>query len=161
MSITTAYLCDKYSNSDNFHIAEPLFRCFGAKETFSGKVTTIRCFEDNSIIKQALSENGLNRVLVIDGGGSQRCALIDANLAQTGFDNGWEGMIIYGCIRNTKTLARIPIGILALHTHPLLCLSKDSGERDVLITVAGVNFKKDYYVYADTDGIIVSGALLS
>ncbi len=160
MNLTTAYLCDIYSGSENFQIAEPLLRPFGGVQLFSGAITTLRCFEDNSMIKKILSEQGNGRVLVIDGGGSHRCALLDIGTAKTASENGWQGLIIYGCIRDTVLLAQLPIGIMALHAHPLLCHSKDTGDRDGLITIAGVNFRKDHFVYVDTDGIIVSDTLL-
>lgn len=161
MNLTTAYLCDRYAGNENFQIAEPLFRSFGGVQLFSGSITTLRCFEDNSMIKKILSEPGSGRVLVVDGGGSHRCALLGAKLAETAYKNGWQGLIIYGCIRDSLPIAQLPIGLLALHPHPLLCHGKDGGDRDGLITIAGVNFRKDHFVYADADGIIVSGTLLS
>lgn len=161
MNLTTAYLCDNYSGNENFHIAEPLFRSYGGVHRFNGLITTLRCFEDHSMIKAILSEPGNGRVLVVDGGGSHRCAMLGIELAKLAFENGWQGLIVYGCVRDSVLLSQIPIGILALHTHPLLCHSKAGGNRDMMITVAGVNFRKDYFVYADEDGIIVSDALLS
>ena len=161
MTLTTAYLCDNYASNENFFIAEPLFRSFGGKSAFSGVITTLRCFEDNSSINLILAEQGQGRVLVIDGGGSHRCALVDGKFAKRAFANGWQGLVIYGCVRDSLELADIPIGILALHTHPLLCHGKDSGERDTMITFAGVNFRKDHSIYVDTDGIIVSETVLS
>ncbi|MBK8814089.1 MAG: ribonuclease E activity regulator RraA [Methylococcaceae bacterium] len=161
MNLTTAYLCDNYSSNENFYIAEPLFRSFGGIQIFNGAITTLRCFEDNLMIQKIVSEPGTDRVLVVDGGGSHRSAMIGAELAKTAFENGWQGLIIYGCVRDTVLLAQIPIGIMALHAHPLLCHSKDGGDRDILITIAGANFRKYHYVYADADGIIVSDALLS
>lgn len=160
MNLTTAYLCDTYSGNDNFQIAEPLLRPFGGIRLFNGSITTLRCFEDHSMITKILSEQGNGRVLVIDGGGSHRCALLGIDTATIASGNGWQGLIIYGCIRDAVLLAQLPIGIMALHAHPLLCHSKDTGDRDGLITIAGVNFRKDHFVYADSDGIIVSDTLL-
>jgi regulator of ribonuclease activity A len=102
-----------------------------------------------------------NRVLVIDGGGSHRCALVDINLATLAINNGWQGIVIYGCIRDSALIARLPIGIRALHTHPLTSHKRDRGDRDLLVTFAGINFKKDQFLYADSDGIIVSATMLS
>jgi len=161
MSFSTAKLCDKYSGSDNFQIAEPLLHNFGNKKSFCGSITTLRCFEDNGLIADILSETGKDRVLVIDGGGSHRCALVGAELAQKACDHGWEGIVIYGCIRDTAIIDQLSIGIFALHPHPLLCHCKGTGDRDALLTFAGVNFRKDHYLYADSDGIIVSEAILS
>jgi regulator of ribonuclease activity A len=161
MNLTTAYLCDKYSGNEGFHIAEPLLHSYGGIQIFNGAITTLRCFEDNLMIKTILSEQGNGRVLAIDGGGSHRCALLGTELAQTAFKNGWQGLIIYGCIRDSVSLTQIPIGIMALHAYPLICHSKDTGDRDVMITIGGVNFRKDHFVYVDADGIIVSDTLLS
>ncbi|RIZ65107.1 MAG: RraA family protein [Methylococcales bacterium] len=161
MSFTTAALCDSYSNQDHFQIAESLFMSFGGNSTFSGQITTLKTFEDNVLIKEILEEKAENRVLVIDGGGSHRCALIDANLAELAIKNGWQGIVVYGCIRNAETINNMPIGIRALHAHPLKSHKRDHSDRDLLVSFAGVNFKKDHYLYADNDGIIVSATILS
>ncbi len=160
MNLSTAYLCDTYSSNENFQIAEPMFRQYGENPAFGGLITTIRCFEDNTLIKNVLTEKVENRVLIVDGGGSHRCALIDAQLATVAVANGWQGIVIYGCVRDAAALQHIPIGIRALHTHPLLCHGKDAGDRDILVAFAGVNFRKNHYLYADLDGIIVSETML-
>ncbi|CAG7857248.1 hypothetical protein MCAMS1_02008 [biofilm metagenome] len=161
MSLSTAYLCDTYSGTENFQIAESMLGHFGGKHAFGGLITTIRCFEDNTLITQVLSENVENRVLVVDGGGSHRCALIDAKLATLAVAYGWQGIVIYGCVRDSTLLQDIPLGICALHTHPARCHGKEVGDRDLLVTFAGVNFRKDHFLFADNDGIIVSETMLS
>lgn len=161
MEFSTARLCDQYAGNENFQIAEHLLRNFGNKESFCGSITTVRCFEDSGLIAEILAETGKNRVLVIDGGGSHRCALIGKELAQLACNNGWEGLVIYGCVRDSAIIRQLPVGIFALHGHPLFCHSKGSGERNVLLAFAGANFRKDHYLYADSDGIIVSEAILS
>jgi regulator of ribonuclease activity A len=161
MTFTTASLCDAYSGNDNFQIAEPLFKFYGANLSFCGQITTLKTFEDNVLVKSVLEEKVQNRVLVIDGGGSHRCALVDNTLALLAIDNGWQGIIVYGCIRDSALIAGLPIGIRALHTHPLKSHKKDHGDRDLLVSFAGVNFKKDHFLYADMDGIIVSASMLS
>ena len=161
MTFTTANLCDTHSGDDYFQIAEPLFMSYGANAAFSGQITTLKTFEDNVLVRSVLEEKVQNRVLVIDGGGSHRCALVDINLATLAINNGWQGIVIYGCIRDSALIARLPIGIRALHTHPLTSHKKDRGDRDLLVTFAGVNFKKDQFLYADSDGIIVSATMLS
>ena len=113
------------------------------------------------LVKTVLEEKVQDRVLVIDGGGSHRCALIDYPLATLAIENGWQGIIVYGCIRDSTLINKLPIGIRALHTHPLKSHKKDHGDRDLLISFAGVNFKKDNFLYADMDGIIVSETMLS
>jgi regulator of ribonuclease activity A len=160
MSLTTAYLCDTYSGKEGFQIAEPLLHSYGGIQAFSGVITTLRCFEDNAVLKKILSEKVENRVLVVDGGGSHRCALLGSQLAIMAYENGWQGLILYGCVRDTALLSQIPIGIRAMHAHPLLCHEKNTGDHDVLITFAGVNFRKDHFLYADMDGIIVSETML-
>ena len=161
MTFTTANLCDAYSADDHFQIAEPLFRSYGANPAFWGQITTLKVFEDNVLVQSTLKEKVQNRVLVVDGGGSHRCALIDNNLASTAVANGWQGIVVYGCIRDSALTAGLPIGIRALHAHPLKSHKKGHGDRDLLVSFAGVNFKKDHFLYADMDGIIVSATMLS
>lgn len=161
MTISTADLCDAHSNKDHFQIAEPIFKIYGGNHAFSGQITTVKVFEDNSLVRTTLEDPAHNRVLVIDGGGSHRCALIGENLAQLACDNGWQGIIVYGCIRDTAIINTLPMGIRALHAHPLKSMKKGQGDRDTPITFAGVQFRKDHYLYADEDGIIVSETELS
>ena len=161
MTCTTSNLCDTHSNENHFQIAEPLFISYGANAAFSGQITTLKTFEDNVLVKTVLEEKVQNRVLVIDGGGSHRCALIDHPLATLAIENGWQGIIVYGCIRDSALINKLPIGMRALHTHPLISHKKDHGDRDLLISFAGINFKKDNFLYADMDGIIVSETMLS
>lgn len=161
MNFTTADLCDAHSEEEHFQIAEPLFRSYGANPAFCGQITTLKVFEDNVLVRQTLEEKVDNRVLVVDGGGSHRCALLGSNLARLAIDNGWQGIIIYGCVRDSAIIDQLPIGIRALHTHPLKSHKRGHGERDQPVFFAGVTFKKDHFLYADTDGIIVSDTMLS
>lgn len=160
MIFTTAELCDKYAHQPHFQIAEPMFKNFGGNTVFSGQITTLKVFEDNALVKQALAEKVTRRVLVIDGGGSHRCALIGYELAEIACKNGWQGLIIYGCIRNSQTLKQLPIGIRALHAQPLNSHDRGIGETGNTLTFAGVNFKQEHFLYADEDGIIVSETML-
>ena len=161
MTFTTADLCDKYADEEHFQIAEPILKNFGGKAVFFGQITTLKVFEDNVLVRKTLEEQTNNRILVIDGGGSQRCALLGNDVATLAYNNNWQGIIIYGCVRDSVELSQIPVGICALRTHPLKSHKKGLGDRDVLITFGGVNFKKDHYLYADHDGIIVSETMLS
>jgi len=156
MSFFTADLCDRFSDQPNFQIAEPIFRQFGAKLRFSGQITTLKVFEDNSLVRATVKNKVTDRVLVIDGGGSRRCALLGDTLTGLAMENGWQGIIVYGCIRGSERIDQMPIGVMALNTHPLRSRKHGSGDLDVMITFAGVNFKKDHYLYADRDGILVS-----
>lgn len=156
MTFKTAKLCDQFFDSRHLQIAEPIFRSFGGNHAFCGRVTTLKVFEDNVLLRAVLEEKVEDRVLVVDGGGSHRCALLGGTLSRLACDNGWQGLIVYGCVRDSLEVAQLPIGIRALHTHPLKSHKRGTGDRDILITVAGVNFRTGYYVYADEDGIVVS-----
>ena len=156
MSFKTADLCDDFAEKEQIQIAEPIFRIYGGKSSFSGQITTLKIFEDNTLVRSALEKRVNNRVLVVDGGGSHRCALLGDNLAQLAVDNGWSGVVVYGCIRDSADIDAMPIGVRALHTHPLKSKKRGIGDQDILVTFAGVNFKTDHYIYVDRDGIIVS-----
>lgn len=156
MTFHTADLCDRFSEQDNFQIAEPIFRLFGNKRQFCGQIATLKVFEDNSLVLTTLEQKVMDRVLVIDGGGSRRCALLGDTLAALAVENGWQGIIVYGCIRGSELIDQMPIGVMALNTHPLRSRKHGQGDTNVMITFAGVNFKKDHYLYADSDGIIVA-----
>ncbi|PPD34780.1 MAG: ribonuclease [Methylomonas sp.] len=155
MGFVTADLCDRFANQENFQVAESLLRHFGGKQQFSGQITTLKVFEDNSLVRNALEEAGQGRVLVIDGGGSKRCALFGDTLADLAVSNAWEGIIVYGCVRSSVMISQMPIGVMALNTHPLRSRKHGQGNRDVMINFVGVNFKKDHFLYADHDGIVV------
>jgi len=156
----TADLCDQHSAS--VHVAEPLFGDFGGHAHFFGPISTIKCFEDNSLVRTALETAGQGRVLVIDGGGSVRCALLGDQLAALAVANGWAGVIVNGCIRDSADIALMDIGVKALATHPLKSVKQGVGEADVPVRFADVTFAPGHHVYADEDGIIVAdGPLLS
>lgn len=154
MSLKTTDLCDDHS--DHLAIATPLFRDFGGRRQFHGPISTVKVFEDNSLVRAALEEPGEGRVLVVDGGGSMRCALLGDNLAEMGRQNGWAGIVVYGCIRDSADLADMDIGVKALNTHPLKSVKKGEGERDASVTFAGITVRAGSYLYADEDGIIVA-----
>ncbi len=160
MSFNTAELCDRHAGEEHFQIAEPILRHFGGLPRFSGRIATLKVFEDYSHVQTVLEQAGDGRVLVIDGGGSRRCALIGEQLTALAAANRWQGIIVYGCVRNTDFLAAQPLGIMALSAHPLRSRKHAPGETGILITFAGVNFKQDQFLYADNDGIIVSDVKL-
>lgn len=154
MTYPTTDLCDKYA--DELQIAEPMFSDFGGELEFAGPISTVKCFEDNSKVRAALEEPGDGRVLVVDGGGSDRCALLGDNLAQLAIDNGWAGVLVYGCIRDTAEIAEMPVAVKALAPHPKKSRKQDIGERDVSVRFAGVSFEPGAWLYADLDGIVVA-----
>jgi regulator of ribonuclease activity A len=155
MNIITADICDEFPN--DVKVAAPIgFRDFGGNKTFFGKIRTLKCFEDNSHVRTILNENGEGKVLVVDGGGSKRCALLGDMLAELGVKNKWEGIVIYGCIRDSAAISGLPIGVKALDTIPLKSVKKNIGEIDLIVHFADIDFVPNHYIYCDTDGIIVS-----
>ncbi len=154
MSFATADLCDQHE--DKVKVAEPIFRSYGARIGFAGRIATVKIFEDNVLVRQALSEKGDGRVLVVDGGGSLRCALVGDQLAVLARDNGWQGIVVYGCIRDSAAIDELPLGMRALATHPLKSIKKGAGDRNIPVTFAGITFVPGHYLYADADGVIVS-----
>jgi len=159
MAISTADLTD--AHRDNVQVAEPIFRDFGGKRAFAGTAETIKTYEDNSLVRTALEEPGEGRVLIVDGGGSTRCALLGDQLAALGAQNGWSGVIVHGCVRDTAILAETDLGVKALAPHPCKSEKRGRGERHVQVRFAGIIINPGNHIYADTDGIIVSDTALS
>ena len=137
-------------------VAHPIFRDYGGNISFCGKISTVKCFEDNSLVREALKSPGEGQVLVIDGGGSMRRALVGDLLAQAGADNNWAGVVVYGCIRDSGVIATISIGCKAMATLPMKTDKKGIGEKNIAVHFADVDFIPGHYIYADEDGIIVS-----
>lgn len=154
MPIKTADLYDNYERE--LQVADPLFRSFGAKRAFAGKIATVRVHEDNKLVRAELEKNGKGQVLVVDGGGSLRSALVGDKIAQLAAQNQWEGLIVYGCIRDSADIAGVPLGVFALATNPIRPRKNGFGEVGVPVRFAGVMFKPGAYVYADEDGIVVA-----
>ncbi len=154
MSRATADLYDEYG--DKLQVPIPMFNNYGGKKAFSGVISTVKCHEDNSYVRSTLEQPGVGKVLVVDGGGSLRCALLGDMLAELGIKNGWTGIIVYGCIRDSAMIRKMGIGVKGLNTNPKKSLKKGIGERDVPVTFAGVNFIPGYFLYADEDGFVVS-----
>lgn len=154
MGFKTADLCDDHA--DKVQIAEPIFGDYGGDISFFGPLSTLKAFEDNSLVRKAFEEPGQGRVLVIDGGGSMRCALVGDQLAALAEKNGWAGVIVNGCIRDSAAISDTAIGVKALGVHPLKTVKRNEGQRDVVLRFAGVTFTPGHYVYADEDGLLVS-----
>lgn len=154
MDFKTADLCDQYP--DKLQIAEPIFSSFGGRTVFSGPIVTLKVFEDNSLVSAALARPGHGRVLVVDGGGSLHCALLDAGPVERACNNGWVGVVINGCIRHSAMLAHMDIGIKALAIHPLKSTKRGVGEQDTPVRFAGIYFASGEYLYADEDGLVVA-----
>ncbi len=154
MKYVTPDLCDAYP--DLVKVVEPMFRSYGARESFGGEIVTVKCFEDNSIVKQQVDQPGKGKVMVVDGGGSKRKALLGDMLAEKAASNGWEGIIIYGCIRDVDVINVTDLGVQALATIPLKTEKKGIGELNIEVTFGGVSFIPGQYIYADNNGVIVS-----
>ena len=155
----TADLCDEHG--ERVQVCEPIFQAYGGRKSFHGPVSTVRCFEDNSRVKEAVEGPGEGRVLVVDGGGSRRRALLGDKLGEAAVRNGWAGVIVHGCIRDSAELGRIDLGIRALGTMPLRSDKRGEGERDVPVRFAGVTFRPGEFVYVDEDGVITAQEALT
>jgi regulator of ribonuclease activity A len=158
MQYNTSELCDLYA--DMIDVVEPLFANYGGRRSFGGMIQTIKCFEDNGLIRQVLSEPGVGKVLLVDGGGSARRALLDAELAVMAAENGWEGIVLYGSVRDVDTLEDFDIGIQAVNAIPVGADDQGFGEVDVPVNFAGVTFLPGDHLYADSTGIILSAEAL-
>jgi regulator of ribonuclease activity A len=132
------------------------FYNFGAIKQFSGRAVTIKCHEDNSLVKQCVDEAGAGRVIVVDGGGSQRRALLGDMLADKAAANGWAGLVINGVIRDVDEIGQTNLGVQALGTCPIKTEKLGVGQRDIVIHMGGVDIAPGDYVYADNNGVIVS-----
>ncbi len=131
------------------------FRQLGGRTEFAGPITTVRCFQDNALLKSVLSEPGDGRVLVIDGDGSLHTALVGDVIAELGRSNGWAGLIVNGAVRDAATLRTLDIGIKALGTNPRKSTKTGAGERDVVISLGGIEFRPAEVAFSDDDGIVV------
>jgi len=157
---TTCDLCDAHKNSSDgsFRVLPPVFHSYGLRRKFAGPVVTIKCFEDNSLVKAALDTPGQGRVLVVDGGGSLRRALVGGNLAAAGARNGWAGIVVDGCVRDSTELAACDLGIRALALMPLPTEKRNEGQRDIAVQLQGVRVHPGDWLYADEDGIVIAAA---
>lgn len=152
-------LCDQFP--ELVRVVEPMFGNFGGRETFGGEIVTIKAFEDNSLVREQVAQPGQGKVLVVDGGGSMRRAMLGDMLAEKAEKNGWEGIIIYGCIRDVNAIGGLDLGVQALGTHPMKTDKRGLGDLNVEVTFGGVTFRPGEYVYADNNGVLVSAEPLT
>ncbi|MCC7410466.1 MAG: ribonuclease E activity regulator RraA [Gammaproteobacteria bacterium] len=157
-AFATADLYD--AHADSVQVAEPVFRDFGGQRRFAGPVATCKVFEDNSLVRGMLEEPGEGRVLVVDGGGSLRCALVGDQLAALGVRNGWAGIVVWGCVRDCAALGIQDIGIKALATNPRKSVKRGEGSRDLEVSFAGIRCAPGAWLYADEDGVLVAATAL-
>lgn len=159
-NFATCDLCDAHKNDSDgaFRVLPPVFRDFGGRSRFSGPISTVQCFEDNTLVKAALDQPGQGRVLVVDGGASLRRALVGGNLGAAAARNGWAGVVVDGAVRDLAELSACEVGIRALALMPLPTEKRNQGQRDVPVMVQGVIVRPGEWLYADEDGVVVMAA---
>jgi regulator of ribonuclease activity A len=163
MTFATTDICDAHEDlitKGQLRVCAPVFKPYGGLTRFNGTAVTLKVFEDNTWVRTLLDEPGQGRVLVIDGGGSTRCALVGGNLGVLAEKNNWAGIVVFGCVRDTLELAQSKVGIRALAAHPQKSVKRNVGERDLVVDIAGTVVKPGNMIYADEDGLIVSDKAL-
>tara|TARA_R110002072_G_scaffold298816_2_gene473270 strand:+ start:15543 stop:16013 length:471 start_codon:yes stop_codon:yes gene_type:complete len=150
----TPDLCDEYP--DLIQVLSPMLQNFGGIDSFGGEIVTVKCHEDNSVVKEQVGLPGQGKVMVVDGGGSMRNALLGDMLAEKAAENGWEGLIIYGCIRDVDIIRQIRLGVQAISTNPRKTEKRGIGDLNIPVTFGGITFMPGQYVYADNNGVIVA-----
>ncbi len=155
----TADLCDRFG--DRVEVAEAVFQDFGGRPAFVGAIETLRVFEDNALIRTVLEADGKGRVLVVDGGGSRRCALVGGRLAVLAASNGWSGLVVNGCVRDVGEIGGVALGVKALAPCPKPPSKTGAGEQGVPVTFAGVTFTPGHLLWGDRDGLVVGEPGLS
>ena len=154
MPQSTPDICDAFP--DDVEVCEIAFRAFGQRASFGGEIVTVKCFEDNSLVKEVLARDGSGKVLVVDGGGSMRRALMGDQVAATAEKNGWEGAVIHGVVRDVDEIDAIDVGVKALGSIPLKTDKRGEGQTDIVVRFGGVDFVPGHYVVADANGVVVS-----
>ena len=154
LKLSTPDLCDQHESK--VKVLEPIFNSYGGVEAFYGEVVTIKCFEDNSVVKKLVDEPGEGRVIVMDGGGSMRRAILGDMLAEKAAQNGWAGLIINGCIRDVDEIARTSLGVKALNVHPMKTEKRGLGDLNVAVQMAGHTIVPGQWIYADNNGVILA-----
>lgn len=158
MNFKTTDICDEFP--ERVEVCEPLFTSYGATRSFSGPISTVKVHEDNVLVREALEEVPAGTVLVVDGGGSKRCALLGDKLASIAASRNLAGIVINGCVRDSRELSGIEVGILALASHPLKSGKAGEGKRDVSVGFGSVTWSPGNYVYADEDGVVLAAESL-
>ena len=153
MNETTSDISDQLH--PNVQYLKPVYKSYGGKTSFSGRIVTVKCYEDNSLVEEALKSNGKNSILVVDAGGSMNCAMLGDKRATDAIKNEWEGILVHGLIRDSATIKGMKIGILALGVCPLKSIKKGVGDSNLIVNFSGITFTPGEYLYADEDGVIV------
>ncbi|CAN0922889.1 Putative 4-hydroxy-4-methyl-2-oxoglutarate aldolase 3 [Linum grandiflorum] len=163
-SIATAEACDSNAAllaSGDLRVLQPIFKIYGQSNAFSGPIVTLKLFEDNVLVREMLETRGEGRVLVVDGAGSMRCALVGGNLGQLAQNMGWAGIVVNGCIRDVDEINACDIGVRALASHPMKSSKRGLGEKHVTVQIGGTLIRDGEWLYADSDGILISKTELS
>ena len=153
MNETTSDISDQLH--PNVQYLKPVYKSYGGKTSFSGRIVTVKCYEDNSLVEEALKSNGKNSILVVDAGGSMNCAMLGDKRAADAIKNEWEGILVHGLIRDSATIKGMKIGILALGVCPLKSIKNGVGDSNLIVNFSGITFTPGEYLYADEDGVIV------
>ncbi|CAM2967928.1 putative 4-hydroxy-4-methyl-2-oxoglutarate aldolase [Moritella viscosa] len=147
-------LCDRHFNQ--LSVMDPIFQSYGKATIFSGQAVTVKCFEDNSLVKELAGTPGEGRILVVDGGGSTRRALLGDMIAENAVKNGWAGFVIYGAIRDVATINTLELGVKAITACPVKTEKRGLGDAGINLHFAGVNIAEGDYIYADLNGVVVA-----
>ncbi len=158
MDFNTSEICDMYA--DSVDVVDPVFSNFGGRFVYCGEISTVKCFEDRGLVDKILATDGTGKVLLIDGGGSLRRALVDAENVQLAMENGWEGIVCYGAVRDVDLLEEYDIGIHAVGAIPVSAEAKEIGDLDIAVNFASVTFLPEDHLYADNTGIVLSAEAL-
>ncbi|MPW23068.1 putative regulator of ribonuclease activity [Paraburkholderia piptadeniae] len=163
MDMTTADLCDSHEalfESGSLRVLTPMFQQYGGAKRFCGPAVTVKVFEENGLIRDVLNTEGGRRVLVVDGGGSLRCALVGGNLGEIAVARGWAGVLVFGGVRDREEMSQCDVGIAAIGMNPRRCARGSGGQRDVTVALPGATVRPAEWIYADLDGVLVSGSEL-
>ena len=155
---STADLCDAHPNDTD--VLELPLLSYGELDAFEGPIRTVKCHEDNTHVRGLLEQDGAGAVLVVDGGGSRRCALVGDALAGLAVENDWAGIIVFGCIRDSDAVDELEVGVMALGTTPRRSTKRGEGRIDIPVTFGGVTFTPGEHVTADSDGVVVTARRL-
>jgi len=162
--LATTDLCDAHEDrlvDGTLRVVPPGWLCLGSKLQFHGAAVTLKLFEDNSLLADAVKQPGAGKVLVVDAGGSTRCAVLGGNLTSVAATNGWQGVIVYGAVRDADEIDACHLGVRALALNPRRSFKRGEGQRDVTIAIHGIAVRPGSFIYADRDGILVSDSALS
>lgn len=151
-------ICDQFE--DKVQLVDIDFKNFGGKACFYGEIVTVRCYKDNSLVREVLQQNGKGKVLFIDGNGSRQKALLGDQVATLAVENQWEGVIVYGVVRDVGAIQTMPLGLKALGTSPFKTEKRGAGEQHVSLTINGKMISPGDYIYADLNGLLMSKELL-